>query len=170
MINTQPQPRPHAATAPPQPKQSTTPTHYKITPNNHGPTPDPITNHPNNQRHQPRHDRRLGPIGPPDRVESEHEEESERDEPRAKKKASAMSHGIESLKAENTTANVSVLVSTEAPRSSRITAPRETGSGRQRDRLRFERRGLGFEGEEKEPESEREEKRKNEGRGERKRI
>ena len=44
--------------------------------------PDPITNHPNNQRHQPRHDRHLGPIGPPDRVESESEEESERDEPR----------------------------------------------------------------------------------------
>ena len=82
MINTQPQPRPHAATAPPRPKQSMTPTHYKITPNNHDPTPDPITNHPNNQRHQPRHDRRLSPIGPPDRVESEGEEESERDEPR----------------------------------------------------------------------------------------
>ena len=81
MINTQPQPRLHAATAPPQPKQSTTQTHYKITPNNHGPTPDPITNHPNNQRHQPRHDRYLGPIGPPNRVESEREEESERDEP-----------------------------------------------------------------------------------------
>ena len=48
-----------------------------------------------------------------------------------------MSHGIESLKAENTTANVSVLVNTEAPRSSRATAPRETGSGRQRDRLRL---------------------------------
>ena len=82
MINTQPQPQPHTATAPPQPKQSTTPTHYKITPNNHNPTPDPITNHPNNQQHQPRHDRRLSPIGPPDRVESEHEEESKRDEPR----------------------------------------------------------------------------------------
>ena len=82
MINTQSQPQPHAATAPPRPKQSTTPTHYKITPNNHGPTPDPITNHPNNQRHQPRHDRCLGPIGPPDRVESEREEESKRDEPR----------------------------------------------------------------------------------------
>ena len=137
LINTQPQPRPHAATAPPRPKQSTTQTHYKITPNNHGPTPDPITNHPNNQRHQPRHDRRIGPIGPPDRVESE------------KKKASAMSQGIGSPKAENAAANVSVLVSTEAPRSSRATAPRETGSGRQRDRVRFERRGLGFEGEER---------------------
>ena len=170
MINTQPQPRPHAATAPPQPKQSTTPTHYKITPNNHGPTSDPITNHPNNQRHQPRHDRHLGPIGPPDRVESEREEESECDEPRAKKKASTISHGIESPKVENAAANISVLVSTEALRSSRATAPRETGSGRQRDRLRFERRGLGFEGEEREPESEREEKRKNDGRGERKRI
>ena len=88
----------------------------------------------------------------------------------AKKKVSAMSHGIESPKAENAAANVSVLVSTEASRSSRATAPRETGSGKQRDRLRFERRGLGFEGEEREPESEREEKRKNEGRGERKRI
>ena len=66
---------------------------------------------------------------------------------------------MESPKAENAATNVSVLVSTEAPRSSRATAPRETGSGRQRDRLRFER-GLGFEGEEREPESEREEKRK----------
>ena len=82
MINTQPQPQPHAATASPRPKQSTTPTHYKITPNNHGPTPEPITNHPNNQRHQPKHEHRLGPIGSPDRVESEHKEESERDEPR----------------------------------------------------------------------------------------
>ena len=78
-----------------------------------------------------------------------------------------MSHGIESPKAENAVANVNILVSTEAPRSSRATAPREIGSGRQRDRVRFERRGLGFEGEEREPESEREEKRKNEGRGER---
>ena len=164
LINTQPQPRPHAATAPPRPKQSTTPTHYKITPNNHGPMPEPITNHPNNQWHQPRHDRRLGPIGPPDRVESE------RDEPRAKKKASAISHGIESPKAKNTAANISILVSTEALRSSRATAPREIGSGRQRDRLRFQRRGLGFEGEERELESEREEKRKNDGRGERKII
>ena len=67
----------------------------------------------------------------------------------AKKKASAMSHGIGSPKAENAMANVSVLVSTEAPRSSRATAPRETGSGRQRDRVRFERRGLGFEEEER---------------------
>ena len=66
---------------------------------------------------------------------------------RAKKKASAMSHGIGSPKAENMAANVSALVSTEAPRSSRATALRETGSGRQRDRVRFERRGLGFEGE-----------------------
>ena len=41
-----------------------------------------------------------------------------------------------------------------------MTAPRETGSGRQRDGVRFERRGLGFEGEERELESEREEKRK----------
>ena len=90
--------------------------------------------------------------------------------PQAKKKASAMSHRIESLKAENAAANVSVLVSTEAPRSSRATTPREIGSGRQRDRVRFERRGLGFEGEEREPDSEREEKRKNEGRGDRKRI
>ena len=81
-----------------------------------------------------------------------------------------MSHEIGSPKAENAVANVSVLVSTEAPRSSRATALRETGNGRQRDRLRFERRGLGFEGEEKKPKSEREEKRKNEGRGERKRI
>ena len=83
-----------------------------------------------------------------------------------------MSHGIESPKAENAAANVSILVSTEALRSSRATVPRETVNERQRDRLRFERRGLGFEGEEREPESEREEKRKekNEGRGERKRI
>ena len=65
----------------------------------------------------------------------------------AKKKASVMSHGIGSPKAENVAANVSVLVSTEALRSSRATAPRETGSGRQRDRVRFERRGLGFKGE-----------------------
>ena len=82
----------------------------KPTPTNQNPTPippDPITNHPNNQRHQPKHDRRLGPIGPPnrllDRVESQirtnnelvsdsvpepgldepaGEEESERDKPR----------------------------------------------------------------------------------------
>ena len=87
-----------------------------------------------------------------------------------KKKASAMSHRIESPKGENAATNVNVLVSTEAPRSSRATALRETGSGRQRDRLRFKRRGLGFEGEERELESEREEKRKNEGREERKRI
>ena len=65
--------------------------------------PEPITNHPNNQWHQPRHNHRLGPIGPPDRVESQihannelvsdsipepgldeptGEEKSERDEPR----------------------------------------------------------------------------------------
>ena len=62
---------------------------------------------------------------------------------RAKKKASAMSHGNGSPKS----ANVSVLVSTEAPRLSRATTPREIGSGRQRDRVGFERRGLGFEGE-----------------------
>ena len=68
---------------------------------------------------------------------------------RAKKKASAMSHGIGSPKVENAAANVSVLVSTEAQRSSRATTPRETRSGRQRDRVRFERRGLGFEGEER---------------------
>ena len=67
--------------------------------------------------------------------------------PRAKKKASTMSHGIGSPKAENAAANVSVLVSTETPRPSRATALRETGSGRQRDRVGFERRGLGFEGE-----------------------
>ena len=64
----------------------------------------------------------------------------------AKKKASAMSHEIGSPKAENA-ANVSVLVSTEALRPSKATAPRETGSGRQRDRMGLERRGLGFEGE-----------------------
>ena len=63
--------------------------------------------------------------------------------PRAKKKASAMSHRIGSPKS----VNVSVLVSTKAPTLSRATAPRETGSGRQRDRVGFERRGLGFEGE-----------------------
>ena len=62
---------------------------------------------------------------------------------RVKMKASMMSQGIGSLKAEN----VSVLVSTEALRPSRVTVPRETGSGRQRDRVGFERRGLGFEGE-----------------------
>ena len=62
---------------------------------------------------------------------------------RVKMKASMMSQGIRSLKAEN----VSVLVSTEALRPSRVTVPRETGSGRQRDRVGFERRGLGFEGE-----------------------
>ena len=67
--------------------------------------------------------------------------------PRAKKKASAMSHRIGSSKAENAAANFNVLVSMEVPRSSRATAPRETGSGRQRDKVRFERRGLGFEGE-----------------------
>ena len=66
---------------------------------------------------------------------------------RAKKKVSAMSHKIGSPKAENVVANVGVLVSTEAPRPSRATAPRETGSGRQRDRVGFERRGLEFEGE-----------------------
>ena len=88
----------------------------------------------------------------------------------AKKKASAMSHEIGSPKAENAAVNVSVLVSTEALRPSKATAPRETGSGRQRDRVGLERRGLGFEGEERESESEREEKRKNEGREERKRI
>ena len=67
--------------------------------------------------------------------------ESDLDEPRAKKKASMMNHGIGSPKSENAIANVSVLVSTEASR------PRKTGSGRQRDRVGFERRGLGFEGE-----------------------
>ena len=67
--------------------------------------------------------------------------------PQAKKKASAMSHVIESPKAENAAANVSVLVSTEAPRPSKATMPRETRSGRQRDRVGLERRGLGFEGE-----------------------
>ena len=65
----------------------------------------------------------------------------------AKKKSSAMSHEIGSPKAENAAANVSVLVSTEALRPSKATALRETGSGRQRDRVGLERRGLGFEGE-----------------------
>ena len=54
LINTQPQPR-----------------WPKPTPTNQNPTPippDPITNHPNNQRHQPRHNRRLGPISTPDRL------------------------------------------------------------------------------------------------------
>ena len=64
----------------------------------------------------------------------------------AKKKARAMSHGIGSPKAENAAAKVSVLVSTKAPRSSKATVSREIGSGRQRDRVGFERRGLGFEG------------------------
>ena len=58
-----------------------------------------------------------------------------------------MSHEIGSPKAENAAANVSVLVSTEALRPSKATAPRETGSGRQRDKVGLERRGLGFEGE-----------------------
>ena len=43
----------------------------KPTPTNQNPTPipsDPITNHPNNQGHQPRHNRRLRPIGPLDRL------------------------------------------------------------------------------------------------------
>ena len=62
---------------------------------------------------------------------------------RAKMKASMMSQGIGSLKAEN----VSILVSIKALRPSRVTVPRETGNGRQRDRMGFERRGLGFEGE-----------------------
>ena len=66
---------------------------------------------------------------------------------RAKKKVSTMSQGIGSLKAENVAVNISVLVSTEALRLSRATTPRETRSGRQRDRMGFERRGLGFEGE-----------------------
>lgn len=47
--------------------------------------------------------------------------------PRAKKKASAMSQGIGSPKAENAAENVSVLVRTEAPRPMRATAP--SGSG-----------------------------------------
>ena len=73
--------------------------------------------------------------------------EPDLDEPATKKKASAMSHGIGSLKVENAAAHVSVLLSTEVPRPSRATAPRETGSGRQRYRVGFERRGLGVEGE-----------------------
>ena len=43
----------------------------KPTPTNQNPTPipsNPITNHPDNQRHQPRHDHRVSPIGPPDRL------------------------------------------------------------------------------------------------------
>ena len=149
MINTQPQPWPHAATAPPRPKQSTTPTHYKITPNNHGPRQTLL------QITSTINDTNPGTIAA--LAQSVHPIVLKA---RAKKKARAMSHGIESPKAENVAANVSVLVSTEAPRSSRATTLRETGNGRQRDRLRFERRGLEFEGEEREPESEREEKRK----------
>lgn len=47
--------------------------------------------------------------------------------PRAKKKASAMSHGIGSPNAENAAANVSVRVSTAAPRPSSATAPSGRG-------------------------------------------
>lgn len=47
--------------------------------------------------------------------------------PRAKKKARAMSHGIGSPKAENAAENVRVLVKTEAPRPIRATAPRGSG-------------------------------------------
>ena len=47
--------------------------------------------------------------------------------PLAKKKASAMSHGIGSPKAEKAAENVRVLVSTEAPRPRSATAP--SGSG-----------------------------------------
>lgn len=47
--------------------------------------------------------------------------------PRAKKKASAMSQGIGSPKAENAAEKVSVLVSTEAPRPIRATAPSGKG-------------------------------------------
>lgn len=47
--------------------------------------------------------------------------------PRAKKNARAMSQGIGSPKAENAAANVRVLVSTEAPRPKRATAPRGSG-------------------------------------------
>ena len=139
------------------------------------PTPDPITNHPNNQRHQPRHDRRLGPVGPPDRVESEREEEieseeeserdelgeekSESDEPRDRISEGGERGGESQRLGEHEGAKV------------------EQGDGAERNR-EFDREtegGLrgedwGFEGEERESESEREEKRKNEGRGERKRI
>ncbi|KAG6632462.1 hypothetical protein CIPAW_13G161200 [Carya illinoinensis] len=47
--------------------------------------------------------------------------------PRAKKKASAMSQGIGSPKAENAAAKVRVLVSTEAPSPISATAPRGNG-------------------------------------------
>mgnify|MGYP006889224077 FL=1 len=47
--------------------------------------------------------------------------------PRAKKKASAMSHGIGSPKAENAAAKVRVLVSTHAPSPINATAPRGNG-------------------------------------------
>lgn len=47
--------------------------------------------------------------------------------PRAKKKARAMSQGMGSPKAEKAAENVNVLVKTEAPRPSRATAPRGSG-------------------------------------------
>lgn len=47
--------------------------------------------------------------------------------PRAKKKASAISHGIGSPKAENAAEKVKVLVKTEAPRPNRATAPNGKG-------------------------------------------
>lgn len=47
--------------------------------------------------------------------------------PRAKKKASAINHGIGSPKAENAAEKVSVFVSTDAPRPIRATAPRGRG-------------------------------------------
>nr|POE54092.1 hypothetical protein CFP56_59248 [Quercus suber] len=83
------------------------------------------------------HDHRLGPIGPPDRL-LDHVESRIRtndklvsdsvpepglDEPVGEEES-------EPDEAENTAVNVSVLVSTEAPRPSRVTVPRETRSGR----------------------------------------
>lgn len=47
--------------------------------------------------------------------------------PRAKKKANAISHGMGSPKAENAAAKVSVFVRTEAPRPIKATAPKGNG-------------------------------------------
>ena len=164
LINTQPQPRPHAATAPPRPKQSTTQTHYKITPNNHRPTPDPLqitptindTNpgtiaalalsvHPIVLKANAMKKANPGTIAalalsvhPIVLKASAMKKASAMDW--AKKKARAMSHGIGRRRTRRRK-SASWWARRRRGRAGR--RRREKQGVRQRDRVRFERRGLG---------------------------
>ena len=139
LINTQPQPRPHAATAPPRPKQSTTQTHYKITPNNHRPTPDPLQITPTINDTNPGTIAALAlSVHPIVLKASAMKKASAMDW--AKKKARAMSHGIGRRRTRRRK-SVSWWARRRRGRAGR--RRREKQGVRQRDKVRFERRGLG---------------------------